>query len=181
MGRMLAMLAVLLAAAPVQAADRPSKGEAEVHYTVTPKQLEAVFRKAGFKTKLITHKVEEGRKPTYTIQATDKTPFYMSADLRVCDQDEGPKGCLGILLVAWMELDPGDLAVARRTAEEYNREYYVGRAYVSKDGKGLIFENYVMVDGGVTEKNLESNLDNFLGGYDALVEEYREQAKAIET
>jgi hypothetical protein len=181
MWRMLAMVAVLLAAAPVQAADPPTKGEAEVHYAVTAKQVAAVLKKAGFKTKITTDKVEKGEKPTYSIQAEDKTPFYMSADLRVCDQDEGPKGCVGILFAAWMELDPDDLATARRTVDQYNRKYFVGRAYVSKDGKGLVFEHYMMIDGGVTEANLEANLDNFLAAYDAMVDEYREQAKAIET
>ena len=107
--------------------------------------------------------------------------FYMGADLRACDAQGYPKGCLGIRFYASMALEKGDVGLGRRTAERYNRDYYIGKAYVSDDGESLFFENYLMIEGGVTAKNLEENLDNFLAGYDSLMEVYEELQKAVET
>jgi hypothetical protein len=178
--RALAMTAVVLAATPAMAAELPRTGKAQVLYSVTPEQVAKVLQKGGFKTKIVADKVKEGEKPSWTIEAQNKTPFYMGADIRACDADGYPKGCLGIRYFASMDLDNTSLAVARRTAERYNRDYYIGKAYVSEDGKSLYFENYLMLDGGVTEDNLEKNLNNFLAGYDILMDVYEELDKAVE-
>eukprot|EP01030_Chromulinospumella_sphaerica_P021855 gene21855-21811_t len=174
------MAAVMLAATPAVTAELPRTGRADVYYTVTVEQVAAVLKKGGFKTKIIADEVKEGEKPTWTIQAENKTPFYMGADIRACDAKGYPKGCLGIRFYAYMELDKDDLLTARRTADHYNRDYYIGKAYVSEDGKSLYFENYLMLDGGVTVTHLEKNLDNFMSGYDSLMEVWEEQDKAEE-
>ncbi len=178
--RALAMAAVMLAAAPAMAAELPRTGKAEVYFSVTAEQVAAVLKKGGFKTKIVEDEAEEGGRSSWTIQAQKKGPFYMAANVRACDSTGYPKGCLGIRFVASMDLETDDLAAARRAADRYNREYYIGKAYVSTDGKSLFFENYLMVEGGVTRRNLEENLDNFLVGYDTLMEEYEEQDKAEE-
>jgi hypothetical protein len=178
--RVLAMTAALLAATPAMAAERPSSGKAQVNYTITPEQVAAVMRKSGFKTKILPDKHKEGEKPSWTIEGRDKQPFFMGSDVRACDADGYPKGCLGIRFYASMELDKDDLATARRTADRYNREYYIGKAYVSDDGKSLYFENYLMIDGGVTTDHIEQNLDNFLAAYDVMVEVFQELDKAVE-
>lgn len=178
--RALAMAAVMLAATPAMADELPRTGKAEVYFSVTPEQVEAVLKKGGFKTKIVKEEVEDGGTPSWTIQAENEAPFYMAADVRACDSKGYPKGCLGIRFFASMDLETDDLATARRAADRYNREYYIGKAYVSSDGKSLFFENYLMIEGGVTERNLEENLDNFLAGYDRLMEEVEAQDKAEE-
>lgn len=178
--RALAMTAVMLAATPAMAAELPRTGRAEVYYTITAEQVASVLRKAGFKTKVVADEHKEGEQPSWTIQAEDKTPFYMGVDVRACDADGYPKGCLGLRFFASMDLEASDLAVARRTAERYNRDYYIGKAYVSDDGKSLYFENYLMLDGGVTMDHLEKNLSNFLSGYDSLADLYEEQDAAVD-
>lgn len=178
--RALAMMAVVLAATPAMAAEPPRTGKARVLYSVTPEQVANVLRKGGFKTRIVADKHKEGEKPSWTIEAENKTPFYMGADIRACDADGYPKGCLGIRYFASMDLENSSVALARRTAERYNRDYYIGKAYVSEDGKSLYFENYLMLDGGVTEGHLEKNLDNFLAGYDLLMDVYEEMGKAVE-
>ncbi len=178
--RALAITAVVLAATPAMAAEMPRTGKAEVYFTVTAEQVASVLRKAGFKTKVVADEQKDGEKPSWTIEAQDKTPFYMGVNVRACDAKGYPKGCLGIRFFASMDLEKNDLAVARRTAERYNRDYYIGKAYVSADGKSLYFENYVMLDGGVTMTHLDRNLSNFLAGYDSLMDVYEEQDEAVE-
>ncbi|WGM40846.1 YbjN domain-containing protein [Caulobacter sp. NIBR1757] len=178
--RALAMTAVVLAATPAMAAELPRTGRAEVYYSVTAEQVASVLRKAGFKTKVVADAHKDGEKPSWTIQAEDNTPFYMGVDVRACDAEGHPKGCLGLRFFASMDLETSDLAVARRTADRYNRDYYIGKAYVSDDGKSLYFENYLMVDGGVTMDHLEKNLSNFLSGYDSLVDLYEVQDAAVD-
>lgn len=178
--RALAMTAVVLAATPAMAAELPRAGKAQVLYSVTAEQVARVLRKGGFKTKIVADKVKPGEKPSWTIEAENRVPFYMGADVRACDTDGYPKGCLGIRYFASMDLEKADLATARRTADRYNRDFYIGKAYVSEDGKSLYFENYLMLDGGVTEDHLEKNLDNFLAGYDSLMDLYGEMDEAVE-
>ena len=178
--RALAMTAVMLAATPAMAAEMPRTGRAEVYYTVTAEQVASVLRKAGFKTKVVANEHKAGETPTWTIEAENETPFYMGVDVRACDAKGYPKGCLGIRFYAFMDLEKSDLAVARRTVDRYNRDYYIGKAYVSDDGKSLYFENYLMLDGGVTMTHLEKNLSNFLSGYDSLMDVYEEQDEAVE-
>jgi hypothetical protein len=178
--RALAFTAAILAATPAMAEELPRTGTADVYYSITAEQVADVLKKGGFKTKVIKDRVKEGEKPSWTIQAENKTPFYMGADVRACDAKDYPKGCLGIRFYASMDLEKSDLALARRTADRYNRDYYIGKAYVSDDGKSLFFENYLMIEGGVTVRNLEENLDNFLAGYDVMVEVYEDLAKAVE-
>lgn len=178
--RGLAVGVAILATTPSMAAELPRTGTAEVYYSVTAEQVADVLKRGGFKTKVTKDEVKDGEKPSWTIEAENETPFYMGVDVRACDIKDYPKGCLGIRFFASIDLEKSDLSLARRTADRYNRDYYIGKAYVSDDGKSLYFENYLMIDGGVTARNLEENLDNFLSGYDSVMEVYQDLAKAVE-
>lgn len=174
------VVGVVMAATPGITAELPTAGTADVYYSITPEQVAAVLKQGGFKTKIVKDKPKAGEKPSWTVNGESKEPFYVSADLRACDAEGYPKGCLGIRLYASMIVEKGDQAAARRTAEEYNREYYIGKAYVTEDGKRLVFENYLMIEGGVTVRNLEENLDNFLAGYNSMLDVFEKKEKAVE-
>ncbi|MDO9337959.1 MAG: YbjN domain-containing protein [Caulobacter sp.] len=183
-GRTLAILSLIIGMAmtvkPASADDLPRQGQAEVFYSVDAEQVAAILKKGGFKTKILKNKVKPDEKPTWTINAESKEPFYMSADLRACNADNYPRGCLGIRLYASMDIEKSSQSAARRTVEAYNRDYYIGKAYISEDGKHLIFENYLMVEGGVTARNLEENLGNFLTGFNGVYDLFEENQKAVE-
>lgn len=179
-GRFLGIAVLILATAlPATAAEMPRTGKAEVHYTVDVALIEDVFNDAGFKT--TTKEGKEGDRKIWNIYGEDKKGFLAAADIRACDVKGYPKGCLGVRYVASVTIPEKDKRAAYRAAELYNREEYVGKAWVTESGKSLYFEIYLMVDGGVTRKHLDENFQNFLGGYGTLIDYWEKEIDAVET
>lgn len=160
----LAAALVSLSPAANAQSGRPS-GQARVYYAVEPSLVADVMREDGFSVEIET-KEEDGAR-TASLRG-ERDGFKANADVRVCDEEGYPKGCLGVRFFATYTIEPDEREAAIEAARTYTNEYFLGKAYLADDTT-LVVESYFIIDGGVTRAHIVENWTEFQAVCDRVV------------
>lgn len=155
----------LIMSTPALAQTQPRIGQEQVLFTVTAEDVAATFRENGY-----TAEIDRSGADAVVRGVNPATSFRANAQVRICDRDGYPPGCLGVLYFISWTVNSNERTAALAAAKKYNDEYYVGKVIFSPDGSNMLLVHYQMVDYGVTRRNLSENWKNFIGSGERLVE-----------
>jgi hypothetical protein len=156
-----AIALVLGSTAAAQAQVPPATGSAEVLYSVTSRDIEAIATKIGYVSEVDTKRGQVLAR-IFTNEADRKAKLSrFSIALTVCNRPQQPPGCLGVMFVYAADLAAKDAARARDFANSFNSTYNFGRAYIDRDA--LVLDYYIMTDNGITANNVEEVVREFDG------------------
>lgn len=160
-------LAIVMAPVAVGSAQTlPRTGLETVYYSTTVATLASIATAKGYVVETDT----TGNGPVVRVYADQarrdaRNPLFF-VGLAACDLQNQPPGCLGVHLARMSTLPQSDLGKAERFAQRFHEQYSFGRVYVS-NGRYLVIDYYVMLDKGVTQKHLESVVNEYVGLLDA--------------
>ncbi len=105
--------------------------------------------------------VEQGEPSEMMIDAETQEGFKFRLTGQACSGEGKAKRCEGLTLIASWGLDDGDVGKVAPVIEAFNRDYAAAKVFTQNGS--AIMERYVIVTGGVSVQQLETELDVFLG------------------
>ena len=164
------LLAAPMGAATAQSARMGSTESARVYTALEPALIVEVMEEAGFETSVEASTAQNGSRDFVILGA--QGGFIVGANLRVCDTDNSPRGCLGINFFTLWDVRRGQLREAREASKLFNEETLYGRLQVDDAEASVFYSHYMIVDHGVTRDNIAANLSLFLAMCQVITDEY---------
>jgi len=138
-----------------------SRGTEQVYFALSHADLRGILSSQGY------DEVKQSEPGIFNITVADG--FKMTVEQRLCDVEGQPAGCLGMSIMASWGYSPDQRPTLETLANEFNGQYSIAKVIVFDDA--IAIERYVITDGGITSDHVVSELREFLGMSDVLVEQ----------
>lgn len=121
---------------------------------------EAVIRKIvkeiGFGVS--NYEIADDGEPTMTVEPPSDLPFLIDGMFCEGSDADKHKSCTGLQMAAIVG-DVDGKQDLKAIAEKFNRGYRPAKLFVTD--RGLVLERYLILDGGISEHNLKTNIEVF--------------------